>query len=547
MDTTSSVSTEHRPLRKENCMNHERINDFLRFLIDYAIKTLALIFRFLLFIRLNTYFISQAWLRRKYRIVGGTPIHGFDEEILTSIELRFGKMGTSAAYAYTSGSTSHPKKIAYDAKRLRRTRMVFIDAFFRYLAGLPNNCTLFIFSPFESDDSLTGLLMKESGLPSYVSGLQAPHRVQNHPAIQALAKVYGDTAVRFWILTIANPGMIYATNPSTIALFLNELHEQWETSSALIKDYVNNPEEFSETVGKIHCRIASLGSSERLKRIASSHEPLAEKELFPGLHGFACWDGGYVRPFIQQIRKYLPSEQYKHYPMYSMSTEVIETIMKLNGVQPVFLPMAPGVCYEFIDEHNEDIVANVLRPNQLTPGRLYSMLVSDAYGLKRYQTEDLFECVGAVSGIPDLRFVRRRNLSYSFTGEKLTAEQLSLAFADVESFFPELWKSGFLTCFPTMAPHQPSPSYRVVFVYNNGNLPKNIANIASQVQERLKHYNYEFKSKIESRRLGELTFESMPIREFLQHLCNTRNASCSRSQIKTLPLYTKLWENFCIQ
>ena len=490
-------------------MNYERINDLLRFLIDYAIKTLALIFRILLFIRLKTYFMNQAWLRHKYRIDGSTPIRGFDEEILASIELRFGKIGPSAVYAQTSGSTNHPKKIAYDRKRLRRTRIVFIDAFFRYLALLPNNRTLFIFSPFESDESLTGLLMQETGLPSYVSGLQAPHRVQNHPAIQALAKLYGDTAVRLWLLTIANPGVIYATNPSTIALFLNEIHEKWEASSALIKDYVNNPHQFSEMLNKIHCRIASIGSNERPKRIASSTGPLSQNELLPGLHGFACWDGGYVRPFIQQIRKYLPSQQYKHYPMYSMSTEAIETIMKQNGDHTFFLPMAPGVFYEFIDEHKEDLPVNVLNPDQLTPGHLYSMVVSDAYGLKRYQTEDLFECVGIVSGIPDLRFVRRRNLSYSFTGEKLTAEQLSLAFADVESFFPELWKIGFLTCFPTMVPHQPTPSYRVVFVYNNANLPKNIANIASHVQERLKHYNHEFKSKIESRRLGEVTFESI--------------------------------------
>jgi hypothetical protein len=520
---------------------HEQINDFFRSIIDRFIGVSAIFFTFILFLQIKTYRVHQAWLKRRYRITEDTTIHGYDQATIVSIESRFHKLKPHAVYAYTSGSTERPKKIAYDRKRLRQARFVFINAFFRYLATLPKNRSLFIFSSLGSDRSLTSLLLTERGTPLYLCSLQAPHRVQNHPSIQALAKSYGDTAVRFWILTVSNPGMIYATNPSTIAIFFNDLYADWARSSALIKDYINQPQNFSLELQQIYNRIASTKSNERLKRISCCSQPLSIKELFPGLQGFACWDGGYVNNFIEQIRRYLPAEQYQHFPMYSMSTETIETIPGFNG----FLPMAPGVFYEFIEESKEDLSANIICSNSLIPGKFYSMLVSDGYGLKRYQTEDLFKCVALFRGIADLRFVRRRNLSYSFTGEKLTAEQLCLAFKDAESSFPEI-QNGFLTCFPSKNSQETAPSYCIVYVFNEK--PEcNIFDVTSHIQERLKSYNHEFKSKIESRRLGKLTSEMMPAKDFLRHLTGTKENSNSISQIKILPMYTKLWQHFITQ
>ncbi|MCI0612313.1 GH3 auxin-responsive promoter family protein, partial [bacterium] len=351
-------------------MKHERINDFFRSIIDRLIGVSAIFFKFILFLQTKTYCVHQAWLKRKYRITEDTPIHGYDQETIVSIESRFNKLESDAVYAYTSGSTDRPKKIAYDRKRLRQARFVFINTFFRYLAMLPKNRSLFIFSSLGADQSLTSLLLRERGTPPYLCRLQAPHRIQNHPIIQALAKSYGDTAVRFWILAVSSPGMIYATNPSTISIFFNDLYADWERSSALIKDYINQPQNLSTELQQIYDSIASSKSNDRLKRISSCSQPLAIKELFPSLQAFACWDGGYVNSFIEQIRRYLPAEHYKHFPMYSMSTETIETIPGLNG----FLPMAPGVFYEFIEEGKEDISANIICADSLIPGKLYSML-----------------------------------------------------------------------------------------------------------------------------------------------------------------------------
>jgi hypothetical protein len=515
-------------------MNHEQINDFFRFVIDRVIGVSGIIFNLAVLLKIKLFPVHQHWLKCRYRLHKDTPIRGYDQVTLDSIESRYKKIGRGAVYAYTSGSTNRPKKIVYDPNRLRQTRFVFINAFFRYLSTLPKNRSLFIFSSFDTDESLTSLLLNEPELPPYLCGLQAPHRVQNHRICKTLSKLYGDTAVRFWILAVANPGMIYATNPTTISMFFNELYYDWEKSTALIKHYINHPLNLKD----IYKRIASRGSIQRMQQIAASSEPLPIRDLFPGLQGYACWNGGYVGPFIEDIRQYLPSNAYKHFPMYSMSTETIETIPGHNG----FHPIAPGVFYEFIEEGKEDLPSNLLRAKNLIPGKTYSMVISDGYGLKRYQTEDLFKCAGMVAGMPDLRFVRRRNLSYSFTGEKLTAEQLRLAFKDAQSHFPEL-HHGFLTCFPSKASDRSVPSYCVVYVFNEMKPECKISEVASHVQARLKDYNHEFKLKIDSRRLGELIAETMPMKDFMRYLSGTD----STSQTKILPMYTKLWENFKTQ
>ena len=117
------------------------------------------------------------------------------------------------------------------------------------------------------------------------------------------------------------------------------------------------------------------------------------------------------------------------YPMYSMSTEVVETLPFYRGRSPVFLPIAKGVRYEFLPVGSSDIAENLLESWQLSEGEEYTLVVSDAYGLIRYQTEDVFLCAetSAVGELPDLRFQRRRGLRWSFTGEKLTGEQVATA------------------------------------------------------------------------------------------------------------------------
>jgi hypothetical protein len=137
--------------------------------------------------------------------------------------------------------------------------------------------------------------------------------------------------------------------------------------------------------------------------------------------------------------------------------------------------------------------------------------------------------------------VQRRNLSYSFTGEKITAEQLELAYAEVESRFPVLRSQGFLTCFPSHAPDESIPGYRLVLVQTGcGDIRPSTA-VAELIDEKLGEFNDEYKSKIQGRRLHPMVMEVVPIADFIRHLVGADAAL--ESQFKFLPLYPKLWES----
>ena len=517
-----------------------RLNDLLRALIRLAIIAggwgLELIHR-----RRKARFANQqARLVRRYQITSDTPIVGYGPQTETAISAT-AKRTRSVSFAMTSGSTEAPKRIPYSPARLRMVKLTYIDAFARCFAKLPiSRTSLYVFGALSADDSLTGLLLDEPKLPPYLSSLQAPYRVQHHPSLQKLAADYGAAAMRLWVLTISNPGVLYATNPSTISKFLDDLESDWEDTTQLIRDYVRRRGMFDNWVHAIARRIDSRGSKDRLQRIASSETPLPIAQINPALEAYMCWDGGYVRPFLDRIEARLPPERYRRIPMYSMSTETIETVTDISDGQVRFVPLGPGVLYEFIAEGADDTPQDILRPEQLEVGSAYAMVVSDAYGLKRYQTDDLFECEAFVDGLPALRFLRRRSLEYSFTGEKLTAEQLAAAYDALRGRFDDLQGEVFLTCVPSQPPSASVPHYKLVVI---GDASTEDAVLAAAFDRSLTGINEEYAAKRNSGRLAAPQVVRTSVQTLVKRVGSDRQVDSWESQFKLLPLYRRTWES----
>lgn len=508
------------------------INDCLRRIIGWTIKILGCVSTSLLRLRMRGYGQNQERLRRRYGIHRDTPVLPYGPRVVQSIQSAAVKAGPAARFAQTSGSTGKPKEILYTKRRLLALKFTFGDMFARACYALRvKRTSLYVFNSFQSDASLTSLLLDENALPSYFSTLQAPYRVQHSPAVQALGAKYGAAALRLWILTLSNSGVLYSTNPSTISTFLDEIASDWLRCSRLIKDWCVAPESFTPEVHRIARRLQSRGGTKRLKQIAMSEAPLPLSICAPAVEAYICWTGGYVHVFLDRLGKHLPAPQYRLVPMYSMSTETVETVSYVRGDDVAFLPMAGGVVYEFIEETVADHPDNLLTPQQLEPGRLYAMVVSDAYGLQRYQTDDLFLCRGKLNGLPDLVFVRRRGLEYSFTGEKVTAQQLSMVFEQLRAMYPELVADRFLTCVPSQ-PAQGLPHYTVLLIGNERCLGSQDL-LAARCDELLSAVNLEYKSKRASGRLGPITFSDIPLREFAEQFANNGNWE---SQFKFLPL-----------
>ena len=493
------------------------INDILRVAISYTILYLGLLSCGWQRVRLLAFNFNQRRLKRRYCITGDTPVLSYGPEVVQAIRAKADK---DSKFAATSGTTGTPKELLYTKRRLLSLKLAFSEMFAGACYSFRlKRTSLYVFSSFEADTSLTSLLLEESALPNYLSTLQAPYRVQQLPEIQALVSKYGSTAVRLWILILSNPGVLYSTNPSTISTFLDELTRDWQHNSALIRDWCYAPASFAPEVHHIARRLTSRGCAKRLKRVANSNEPLPLSQFAPAVVAYICWTGGYVKPFLDRLATHLPSPRYELIPMYSMSTEIIETLPYFRDREAAFLPFAPGVVYELMDDEE-----NLVDAHRVEPGKLYAMVVSDAYGLRRYQTDDLFLCKRKIHGLPDLSFVRRRTLEHSFTGEKLTAEQLAIVFDQLRARYPSLLADTFLTCLPSQPPH-----YKVLLVGEHDS-ENSFGFLAARCDELLCEINCEYRIKRASGRLGPVEVVSTNFNEFVSINSNWE------SQFKLLPL-----------
>jgi GH3 auxin-responsive promoter len=513
-------------------------------MIALGIKGLGLVLTIVQRFRADIFFRSQARLTRRYGITSDTPVLTFGPELELLIERAAARDGQAAKFAWTSGSTAKPKRILYTKRRLRTVKLAYVDFIARCCWALGiKRTSLYLFSALSKDNSLTSMLLEEKGMPRYLSSLQAPYRLHYHPAMQSLVSDYGATAVRLWILTIANPAILYSTNPSTLSTFLDDLATEWQRSARLIQDWCRQPEVFDRAVHTIANRLESRGSNRRLENIAKSNASLSLQVCAPAVQAYICWVGGYVKPFLDRLAARLPPNRYRLIPMYSMSTETLETVGHFARDKVAFLPLARRVLYEFIEEGAQHKTQTLLTANQLQVGKTYSMVVSDAYGLRRYQTGDLFLCTGFVAGLPDLSFMSRRDLEYSFTGEKLTVNHVMTVFQRLRAEYPQLGDDKFITCIPSHPVDEPIPHYKIVMVNGHGeNVGIPVDELAKRCNDLLSEVNREYKSKSKTGRLGPVKFMFSSWENFIDRIGGSQGKAWE-SQFKFLPLYQSTWES----
>lgn len=513
------------------------LNDSLRLVISLNARLLGALLTLTQRVKIYLFKNSQNRLKRRYDITDLTPILSYGphlEDLIKAASIGRKEM----RFSLTAGSTGVPKRLLFTKRRLRLLKLVFSDFFVRccWTFGI-HRTSLYVFSAISKDQSLTSMLMEEKRGPSYFSTLQAPYRVQSNAALAILASEYGVTALRLWILALSNPGVLYSTNPSTLSTFFDELQRNWELSSRLVRDWHRGSHVFDQSVRSIARRISSLGCARRIEAVSLSTTAVQVEVYAPAVRNYICWTGGYVKPFLQRLEKHLPPHRYRLIPMYSMSTETLETIGCVHAGDVSFLPAAPGVFYEFVEGDK----TSLLTPDQLQVGHIYSLVVSDSYGLRRYDTGDMFLCRGKVFDLPDLIFLRRRDLEYSFTGEKLTAPQISSMFDQLRATDENLRHENFLTCIPSHSHGDSIPHYKVILVSNEPNVPVATA-IANDCDRLLTELNCEYKFKRETGRLGPVRFLSMNHADFINLTSGDVQSHSWEAQFKFLPLYVRTWE-----
>lgn len=513
------------------------VNDLLRAAISATLRFAGALEEVRHGRRIRTYYADQRKLRQRYGIQDETPLV---QDIPRPDAAEAAAPGNQVAQ--TSGTSSTPKRVLYTPRRLRTVRQVFIASFLRifWMRGI-RRTSFYVFGSLEGDSSLTSMLLAEKRMPPLLALLQAPYRIHAHPALRRVANQHGTAAVRLWVLAVSNPGVLYSTNPSTIFAFLEELRVDWINCTDLIRRIIRDPQAVDPEAYRIVRRLASRGWKQRLERIATSYGYILMSEWAPAVRTYACWTSGYVEPFMERLQRHLPFPYYRCVPMYSMSTECVETVPHFKKYGISFLPLAPDTLYEFLEADAPEGPEELLSPHQLRNFYMYEMIVSHPYALTRYRTGDLFLCEGFASGVPLLRFVRRKILGYSFTGEKLTGKQVMDAIHELHKD-EKLSGTCILTCFPSH-PHTASlPCYRLVAVRTGRTDRVPAPKTAGRFDDLLREFNLEYKSKRDSKRLGEAQFEIIGIDEF-RKLFEDRGLGRWDSQFKFLPLYPRLWES----
>src|SRR5690606_30070201 len=162
--------------------------------------------------------------------------------------------------------------------------------------------------------------------------------------------------------------------------------------------------------------------------------------------------------------------------------------------------------YEFVDMSTLMDPAAPLAPdhptldyNQLEVGKRYRLVMSQANGIYRYDTQDVYKVVGWVGKTPRIDFVGRSNVGSSFTGEKLSEDNIYQAVRKTLNGLCE--KLPLFSCIPVWAN---PPHYVITVEAGDEALVENHAAIERRLQEQLCAVNEEYADKCSSHRLEPL-------------------------------------------
>ena len=503
--------------------------------------------------RRKTFIRDQKNLRQSYRITAQTPIQPWSETVQHGIDCA-SRGRSNLRHALTSGSTATPKRIPFTKQRLKKIKRTSFEAIVQTVAhhDLPAP-VLFVLSGTEPDGSLSGLLLETKKAPGFLDGLIMPSKFVGHHALRPFRDNFGINALRFWLMALSNPTILYATNPSTISVFLRALSEDWDAVRRLVQLTASRSWQPDPAVRKIIGRIANSGWQARLQLVAGMDHPCALGTMIPRLTCYCCWDGGYVAPFLNDIARSPLAAGLQHVPMYAMSTECIQTQTVYDQGIARHLPTAPGILYEFLPEDVPALPEHLIAPSQVKPGQSVVMVVSDAYGLRRYLTRDVFRCVAQFNELPDLQFLRRQGLSYSFTGEKVTGQQVESVIDELMSNDPALSAAGAqMTLIPALGDaNAPNgiPHYRLLIAHAARAAPDlGTVDIGTVFDTLLCRQNAEFFAKLKTGRLGPTAPVFLNYDRVAKQMTppDRHQGRSWETQFKLVPLSTRRWDEMAL-
>lgn len=326
-----------------------------------------------------------------------------------------------------------------------------------------------------------------------------------------------DSRARYYCIlrmALARPELsaIVAYNPSTLVLLFENARAQWEQ---LVRDVregtlsVDVEDDVREAVAPL-----LVPDPQRADALAALCDA-GPRAWWPKLAVIVCWKGGALGFYLRELERWTGD-----LPVRDLGVLASEAVLTI----PVDDVTAGGVLlpdtgfFEFIPERS----TTPLCAWELEVGRSYRVIVTTHGGLYRYDLGDIVRVERKHFDMPVLSFLHRAGRVYSFTGEKLTELQVTLAVRAAADR-----QRVALTSFTAVPVWNRPPRYDV-FVEGESELD------ATLIDEQLCAANIEYASKRESGRLGAAGVVRVPAGTF----ATLRRARAFDAQYKETHLAT---------
>lgn len=281
--------------------------------------------------------------------------------------------------------------------------------------------------------------------------------------------------------------LIVSINPSTLIALYGCIKNNKKRLIEDIKLGTLNGEIIAEPNNKL---------AEQVHQIINSNN-FTMNDLWKNLKMISAWTASSTELYLPKLKEIYPLAIIL--PYMACGSEGIVAIPVDNSLKAAPLAINHGF-YEFIPEEisYEEICGSprdTLLFNELEIGKNYHLIMSQANGLMRYMTGDIYKVVDFYKNVPMIEFVTRANTFFSFTGEKITEEQI---LSTVQNVCSKLCiKKGLFFFTPIWAE---VPYYKLYL-----EVPTETFDLKEKLVEafdfELRKVSYEFDSKRESERL----------------------------------------------
>lgn len=304
-----------------------------------------------------------------------------------------------------------------------------------------------------------------------------------------------DYAARYYCtlrMALADPdlSLLCVYNPSTLLLLLQTARREWD---ALVDDVASGglreglvlPDPVREAMAPW------LEPRPERARALRAQRDEGPRAWWPKLSALLCWKGGSAGFYLRELRSWLDGLPVRDLGI--VASEAMLTVAVDDETAGGVLLPSTGV-FEFVPAGDD-----AARPRgawELDRGAEYRVLVTTHGGLYRYDLGDVVRVEGRHLAMPVLSFLRRAGRVHSFTGEKLTENQVTLAVgAAAERCGVTL--AGF-TAVPTW---DVPPRYQVCAEAKGAPSWLHLRQLVHQIEAELQAANIEYASKRESGRL----------------------------------------------